>query len=719
MGRCVTGLSLLLCLWAVPTHATEDEESEQTVVVTASRNEQKRFESERSVELVDREQLEEAQVRSVPEAVEEAVGVYLQQTNRGSGTPFIRGLSGPQNLILVDGVRFNASTFRTGPNQYLALLDPFALSRIEVVRGPSSVLFGNGAMGGVMQLFTINPGVGHAGWDSGGRAQGKFSSADLSNGFALQVTPTVADEALLIGAHFDRFGPLWAGGGVKQPLSEYNVGYWQAKFLHAGSGNWTLTGTYLGSALRDTGRTDQAGKGDLRLYDNDDHLAYLAFRWKSAGTLRRINATVSYHRLDERIRCFNCEKSADGTVADLQSCLALEESQLTRKRRYHDSVDVVGADLNTELALWSDRIRINTGAEFYQEFVGSSLKVADAADGFVFVEQPRGNYSDDSRYRSLGVFLHAGVVIHDFGPETGRLRVVGGARFSHFAAFAPDVPDIIGDIEYEYNGVVWAAGLQWLRPGIYNLYFTFVQGFRAPNLQETTQMGDTGMKFNIPNPDLLPEKSNTIELGGRMNLGPLELSAAGFFTMGTDAIQWEATIYNGQTEVEGKPVTHLVNALEGEYFGAEGGLAVRFWRMKASAGAAWMMGDVKHQDGTETPARRIPPFFGTAGLRYDHPDRKVYAELFVRWSTRQDRLHPQDLLDARICETTPLSGVLRDPCDGTPGWVTLNLRAGWRIDDWIVARLSVNNITDEHYRTHGSGFDAPGFDTRLSLDVAF
>jgi outer membrane receptor protein involved in Fe transport len=716
MGKRLTGL-LLLCLLALPAHAEEDE-SDQTVVVTASRSEQERFEAERSVELVDREQLEEAQVRSVPEAVEEGVGVYLQQTNRGSGTPFIRGLSGPQNLILVDGVRFNASTFRTGPNQYLALLDPYALKRIEVVRGPSSVLYGNGAMGGVMQLFTVDPRVSSEGFEVNGRAHSKFSSADLSTGFALQVTPTGAGQALMIGAHFDRFGPLWAGAGAKQPLSNYNVGYWQAKFLHSGGGNWTLTGTYLGSALRDTARTDQAGKGDLRFYDNDDHLAYLIFRWRSAGTLRKINATVSYHRFEERIRRFGCQKDADGTVGDLQACLGLDADQLTRKRRYHDTVDVLGADLNAEIFLWSDRIRINTGTEFYQEFVSSSLAVADAADGFVFVEQPRGNFSDDSRYRSLGVYLRAGAVIHDFGPETGRLRAIGGARFSHFAAFAPDVPDV-GDVEYDYNGVVGAAGLQWLRPGIYNLFLSFVQGFRAPNLQETTQMGDTGMKFNIPNPDLKPEKSNTIELGGRANLGPLELSVAGFYSMGTDAIQWETTTYNGQTEIDGKPVTHLVNAIDSDYFGVEGGLAVRFWRMKAAAGATWMRGDVEHGDGSVTPARRIPPFFGTASLRYNHPDRKMYAEILVRWSTTQDRLHPQDLVDARICETAPYSGRLQDPCDGTPGWVTLNLRAGWRIDDWITARLSVNNITDQHYRTHGSGFDAPGFDTRLSLDVAF
>jgi outer membrane receptor protein involved in Fe transport len=691
---------------------------QETIVITASRSQQNQFESERSIELVDRETLEQAQTRSVPEATEEAVGVYLQQTNRGSGTPFIRGLSGPQNLILVDGVRFNTSTFRTGPNQYLALVDPFILQRIELVRGPSSVLYGNGAMGGVIHLMTMNANTIDEDFGIGGRAHGKFSSADLSSGFALQVEPKFHQANLLVGAHFDRFGPLWAGGGAKQPLSDYNVGYWHGKATWAGGDNWSLTSTYLGAALRDTGRTDQAGKGDIRFYDNDDHLAYLTFNIKSQKTLRQVNASLSYHHLEERIRRFNCAKNEDGTVADLTACFNLDESQLIRQRRYNDIVDVLGADANVELAWWSNRILLNSGFEFYQEYVDSSLEVAQADQGFVFEPQARGNFSNGSRYQTLGLYLHSRATILDFGLRTGQLRLSGGVRFSQFSAFAPDVPDI-GDVDFAYRGLVGSAGIQWLRPGIYNIYFTFVQGFRAPNLQETTQAGDTGQKFNIPNPDLKPEKSNTIEVGGRLYLKPVELAVAYFHSFGSDAIMWQATAYQGQTEIEGKPVTQLVNALEGSYDGLEGSLGLQWWRMKLSAGLAWMQGDVKHEDGSTTPARRVPPWYGTAGLRYDHPDQRLYLAFLVRWSLKQDRLHPQDLLDARICQTAPFSGVLESPCDGTPSWATLNLRMGWRASDQVVVRLAVNNLSDVHYRTHGSGFDAPGFDMRLTTDVSF
>src|SRR5690606_27639055 len=83
----------------------------------------------------------------------ELPGVSVQTTNRGGSTVSIRGMIGPDNLIYVDGVRFNQSTCRTGPNQYLNTIDPWAIRRMEIMRGPGSVLYGSGAMGGIIHIF--------------------------------------------------------------------------------------------------------------------------------------------------------------------------------------------------------------------------------------------------------------------------------------------------------------------------------------------------------------------------------------------------------------------------------------------------------------------------------------------------------------------------------------------------------------------------------------
>ncbi len=693
-----------------------DEDEEQTVVVTANRLEQKRFEARRSVEAIGREKIDELQVRSVPELMDEIPGVFLQQTNRGAGAPFIRGLVGPQNLILVDGVRFTTSTHRTGPNQYLALIDPFGLARLEVVRGPSSVLYGNGAMGGVLQAVTADPEVERGDWRAAGRAGATLSSADLSSGGAFSARASGRGLAVSAGLSVSSFGSLRSGGGAEQPLSDYHASYWNAKAIYAPGDDWSISGTYLGAALRDTGRADQLGRGDLRFYDDYDHLAYVIFRHRGGEHLKRIRASLSYQRLDEHVDRYGCRTGADGVLQDRRACLLLDESALTSIRIYDDSTNVLGADANLGLDLWSDRIRLNVGFQFYHDLVSSGLEQADADTDFAFADAGRGNFSDGSAYTTMGMYLHGEATCLDLGPELGELRASGGVRFSRFRADADDVP-VIGDVEYGFEDVVGTAGVQYVLPGAFNVYFSFVQGFRAPNLQETTVLGDTGSRFEVPNPNLGPERSNTLELGARLNLGPVEAEAAYHYSFLTGAITQQETTYQGRAEINGKQVTRLVNGEQGVIQGADLALRLHLWRLVASAAASWTQGDVTTDLGA-TPARRIPPLFGRAGLRYTHPDRAWFAEAFVRWALRQDRLHPSDLADARICETGPFSGLLRDPCDGTPGWATLNARLGFRIDDRFRLDLLLGNLTDARYRRHGSGLDAPGIDLRVSVTAS-
>lgn len=133
--------------------SSADEEEDKNTVTTTARAPLPRFAAPRNVGVVGEDDLLAHHSVSVTDAVEKQAGIARQATNRGSDSLFIRGLIGPENVIVVDGIRFNQSTFRTGPNQYLATVDPWAVSKVETLRGPGGVLYGSGAMGGVLQLF--------------------------------------------------------------------------------------------------------------------------------------------------------------------------------------------------------------------------------------------------------------------------------------------------------------------------------------------------------------------------------------------------------------------------------------------------------------------------------------------------------------------------------------------------------------------------------------
>ena len=88
--------------------------------------------------------------RSIPEALQRTPGVMVQKTAYGQSSPYIRGFTGFRSLMLVDGVRLNHAAMRDGPNQYWSTVDPYLVERVELVRGPSSVLYGSDAIGGTV-----------------------------------------------------------------------------------------------------------------------------------------------------------------------------------------------------------------------------------------------------------------------------------------------------------------------------------------------------------------------------------------------------------------------------------------------------------------------------------------------------------------------------------------------------------------------------------------
>jgi len=127
------------------------------LIVSASRKETSSTDLPYATEVVNSPSQSFQMFRSTPEALTAVPGVFVQKTNHGGGSPFIRGLTGNQTLILVDGIRLNNSTFRYGPNQYLNTIDPFTIHKMEVLKGSGSVQYGSDALGGVIQVLTKEP----------------------------------------------------------------------------------------------------------------------------------------------------------------------------------------------------------------------------------------------------------------------------------------------------------------------------------------------------------------------------------------------------------------------------------------------------------------------------------------------------------------------------------------------------------------------------------
>ena len=100
--------------------------------------------------VLDGENLHAAQAPSLGETLNQVAGVHSLSTGAGIGKPVIRGLTSNRVLILDDGQRMETQQWgdEHGPNIETSLAD-----RIEVIRGPASVLYGSDALGGVINII--------------------------------------------------------------------------------------------------------------------------------------------------------------------------------------------------------------------------------------------------------------------------------------------------------------------------------------------------------------------------------------------------------------------------------------------------------------------------------------------------------------------------------------------------------------------------------------
>lgn len=679
---------------------TETEEThppgeEYETVVSASRFEDDEFEVPRSVEVIDGEDMEGSKGRSTPELLEQSTGVFVQKTSYGGGAPIIRGVIGINNLILFNEIKLNNSTWRTGPIQYLNLIDPFSIQKVEILRGPGSLLYGSDAIGGVISIFG-------KGFEPSGtpllapELAGKFSSADTSFAGHYSLGGSCRHLGLVFGGSYKLFNDLSAGSGVGvQPFS----GYREADFdFNTRIKLWSAGTLELGAymvRLFDAGRTDQLKlKNRLKHYDNYRDLVYARLIGDHEPLGLTYKITLSYQKQTEKARDIKYESLYD--VID---------------RTVYDSfyVDTVGLSGVVRKKFLDERLELSGGFDMYLDFVDAeSFKLEQGSPLAPSVAL----FPPDSRYDTYEVYA---VLQWNIKRILKGLHLWGGARFTYTTAFAPDLEDF-GDVSYSHPGGIGSGGIFYTWRESLNVGVTWAEGFRSPKLSETVILGDMGSNFEIPNPDLGPEKADSVELYIRGRHELIEADVTGYTIFFRDLLQKVPATYNGQTEVDGKPVMRTENLSDAMLFGTELSLVfsvgklIRLDGLKLKGNLTYLWGNEEHcADDVcqDTPMTRIPPLFFTAILGYygEHgSDLEYSAELLYRGALKQDRLSPADEQDIRI------------PAGGTPGWNTLSLHVMMEYRERVLVAVLFDNLTNETYRIHGSGIFEPG--TSFSMNVA-
>ncbi|NMO14050.1 TonB-dependent receptor [Pyxidicoccus fallax] len=701
---------------SAPGGTVEPESGEEPVipstVVTATRRPRPTSSQPRAMSVVTREDLAKRPARTTPEALLESEGVFLQKTNHGGGAPILRGLYGQHVLLLVDGVRLNNGTVRSGPNQYLNTVDPFLVEQLEVVRGPGSVLYGSDALGGVINVRTFWPRFASETTPIGAvRAQA--GSADQSLQGHLRAGVSLQDTAVAGALTLRDFNDLRGGERVGvQRYTGYQEGDAALKVRQRLRPGLQLYLQYQGVRQSDAPRLDRSAPGDFRRFsDQERDFAHARLEHTGSGFLRRGAVELSMHRQSEQVDRF----------------------RVARDRMDRDSVNVWTVGLRAEAetpalsALPGAPVPI-FGAEVFHDKATSNA-------GRSPLSEPALDFSpvpEDARYPgaptqvSAGVFgLLASDAERPFSYHAGlraqvhRVSLPVDARLTE--AF-PDASDPLPVLPATTQNSVGLAGELGVRQRVadgVSVLLNLGSGFRAPNIDDYLRLGADGPGYLVPGRDLHPEQSYTAELGTRVDRGPVGAQLFYAFTVVDGLVGNVPTLLDGQQFTpDGVPYRTRQNLDRADIHSLEASVSVKVLpSLTLATHATYTHTKSRRQDLTvegtpfiREPLSRTPPLNGLVRATWE-PGEVFFVEGLSRWALSQDAYSAADLLDIRTCAETP-------ECAQTPGFVVFHARAGARLGKRLSAALTLQNLFDATYRTHGSGVDEPGRSAVISLEAS-
>lgn len=680
------------------------------IVVTATRTTEYEHDIPQPVSVVTLQEIRDKNIVQTPELLREEEGIFVQKTNQGGGSPLLRGLKANKILLLVDGVRMNNSTYRSGNTQYLNTIDANALQRVEVVRGPASALYGSDALGGAINNITPTPSLAEAGqfrWR--GRLTGLATTADETRAGGFEFQGANDKLGVLLNLSFKSYGDITRGsnggdllmqrlaGDSRRPrlLNKTQVpnGYdaYDAtlKALFQPSGKHHITALYQVSRQPEVPRYDvfEVQRFSRWFYDPQERdFAYLGYKHTQSNMLYDFaTLTFSFHRQAEtRI------SQRSGSQIEAQDGFSVRtlglQSQLNK---------VVGRDNF-----------IVYGIELYADDVTSSSFERDLSAGIETPVQPL--YPDNATYFNFGTYLQSDVNVLE------RWKVDAGVRYSEFRLNAPLPPEATGSlgfdkVEQSPSAITLSLGSTYKLTEAINFVANIAQGFRAPNLDDVGKLGigKGGSFYDVPNPSASPEKLLSYEGGFKFFSERFKGNMIAFYSDITGLLLRRPALYDGLPYIVEEGDTLAVfrteNAGEAYVAGAEmSGRLKLLPVLTLQANLTYTYGRNKSDD---EPLSAIPPANGFLGLRYEQEG--YWLEVYSRFATEQDRLSAEDKEDLRI------------PEGGTPGWWTLNLRGGVRPFSWLSLRAGIGNLLDRNYREHVSGFNAPGRNLMLSGELRF
>jgi iron complex outermembrane receptor protein/hemoglobin/transferrin/lactoferrin receptor protein len=496
-------LSLLSLLISSSLLAAEGEPTTLDVLtVTATPFASEARKNPSAVDLVSGEEKRRRQNASLGDLLDEIPGISNLSTGSQVGKPVIRGLSGNRVRVLADGLAQDHQQYGV---RHLPNVDPFLAERVEVVRGPMSVLYGSDAMGGVVNLVPRRIPATAAGESLlQGRLTGSYGSNNDEGMLGLEAEGARGDFGWTLALSQRNAGDLTS---PDEPTFAESGEKGDPKF----TGRLEHTDFQLRDGALGLGYSGDFGNLSLRLS-----------HWDNEQNFLLPNGNVTGQNLE------NGNLALAGEFWTANDWLI--KSTLGWQQNLRQAATGIGhAELNEEnmtLDLVTDRYSLKLAAE-NPEINGwrgeLGLELLGKAQ-----DLRRGHLVPDARQRSQALYAFEAA-------EFGRLGLQLGARYDNISlhAQADENFPVVDTHQREWSVWTGSAGLSWALNPRWQLVGTLGRGFRAPSIFELYADGVHGgvAAYQRGNPALEAETSLNTDLGLRWQVAGLSLSATLFHNL--------------------------------------------------------------------------------------------------------------------------------------------------------------------------------------------
>lgn len=731
-------------------YLSKHSEQLDEVVVSVFKNKEKTNRIAEQIAVISLKEIQKVSPQTSADLLAAIPGIKVQKSQFGGGSPVLRGMESNRVLLVVDGVRMNNAIYRKGHLQSSITVNPNLLDRTEVVFGPSSVIYGSDALGGVIHYYTKTPKLSEKNQIKGGSFL-RYSSVNN------EVTNSVSAElqfknwAALTSVSHSNFGDLKIGKNRSHGFDD-----WGKTFFYSDN----LNGNYAENPVANNDVNLQKNTG----FSQTDFLQKF-FIPLSLKTDLKVNIHYSTSSDIPRFDKLSELKSGSLKFAEWQygpqnrllvsSQLAInpnkkwlnkgtitaayqniEESRIQRKfgsleRSYREetvNVYSLTADFTVPLAKKRD---LGYGFEVAYNNVqsnsyGKTLRVID--NNIVGFDA---DFKVQSRYPDGGSSYFSSAMYLDYRQDiTSKSTLNTGIRLTNTQLDATWVDDTFitlpsNDIDLNNTALTATIGYVYKPVKTWQLNAVLSSGFRSPNIDDVGKVREKNGEVTVPNINLNPEHAYNAEIGVQkyFNNRKFRVGANVYYTLLNNYIYREGYQLNGSNTVlydnELGDIVANVNKGTAYITGATVSYQGKLFANWSTSGfLTYTKG--KAYD-TNLPMSSIPPLFGRFELNYSKNKFEGGANLVFNAK--------KDITDYNLDEgidnhqQTPIINETAtkdiDTYYGTPSWMTVGLYAKYIVNDNISVQTQFTNLFDEHYKEFASGVSAAGRNISVSLVTNF